>query len=427
LAAIFYLNYYLKLKTKEMKSRHKKTAKIKKIRHPKKRLVQRHLESLGRESENYRTVLPKMKIIGVGGAGGNALSRIHGVIKGIETIALNTDVQDLRFTQADRKIQIGKNITFGRGAGMNPEMGAKSAEESKDEIAAVLQGAELAFITCGLGGGTGSGAAPVVAQLCRSLNMITIAVVTMPFTFEGKERLQIAQHAWNALVSQVDALITVHNDRIFSIIESDTSLKKAFWHVDEVLREGIQAISDLIIKPGLINVDFSDLKAIVQRAGPALLGIAIAHGEGRAEAAAERAINNPLVDGSIDNAHRVLLNVTACGDLSMIEVQRVAQVITERVHPSAKIIFGANFDSNLNKGVMKVTVVACDFEGSAQPSLIEEAPSGFGRKPLGAVSQVFPQEKIESSPLLKDALGEKIKPFENLEDQPAFLRKKKKD
>ncbi|KKU10618.1 MAG: Cell division protein FtsZ, partial [Parcubacteria group bacterium GW2011_GWA1_45_7] len=298
-----------------------------------------------REPDAYRAVLPRMKIIGIGGAGGNALSRMHGVIKGIGTIALNTDAQDLRFTQADYKIQVGKNVTFGRGAGMNPEMGKKSVEESKDEVIAALQGTELAFITCGLGGGTGSGAAPVVAELCRSLNMVTIAVVTMPFTFEGKERMQIAQGAWNALVTHVDALITVHNDRVFSIIEANTSLKKAFWHVDEILREGIQAVSDLIIKPGLINVDFSDLKAIVQRAGPALLGIATAQGKDRAERAAEHAITNPLVESSIDNARRVLLNITACGDLSMIEVQRVAQVITERVHPDAKIIFGANFDS----------------------------------------------------------------------------------
>jgi cell division protein FtsZ len=378
-------------------------------------------------SETYRSALPKMKIIGIGGAGGNALNRIYGNIKGIDTIALNTDVQDLRFTRADYKIQIGKNITFGRGAGMNPEMGRKSAEESKDEIAAALQGAELAFITCGLGGGTGSGAAPVVAELCRSLNMVTIAVVTMPFTFEGKERSQIAQSAWNALVANVDALITVHNDRIFSIIDANTSLKKAFWHVDEILREGIRAVSDLIIKPGLINVDFSDLKAVVQHAGPALLGIAVASGKDRAESGAERAIANPLVDGSVDNARRVLLNITACGDLSMIEVQRVAQVITERVNPSAKIIFGASFDSSLGKGNMKVTVVACDFDSGSQPSLIEEPPqSPLLRRVNTDLLHSEDAAAAKNSPLLKDMLGEKIKPFENFEDQPAFLRKKKR-
>ena len=241
-------------------------------------------------------VIPRIKIIGIGGAGGNALNRLDGEIKNAETIAINTDAQDLKLTKARKKIQIGKELTLGRGAGMNPQLGENAALLSKDEILKTLEGAELIFITCGLGGGTGSGAAPVVAQLARSLNILTIAIVTLPFSFEGEERKNIAQNAWEKLNQSCDSLITISNDRIFNLISRDTSLKKAFWQIDEVLREGVKAIIDLIIKPGLINVDFADLKTIIQNSGPSLIGIGTSSGKERAIKAANLAISSPLLN-----------------------------------------------------------------------------------------------------------------------------------
>lgn len=374
--------------------------------------------------DKYTLSLPKIKVVGIGGAGGNALTRIFKLIKGIETIALNTDIQDLRFTQAHKKVQIGKNITQGRGAGMNPELGKRSVEESREEVAAAFHGAELVFITCGLGGGTGSGAAPVVAEICRSLNIITIAVVTLPFSFEGKERMQIAQSAWNNLVNNVDALITVSNDRVFNIIDNNTSLKKAFWHIDEILREGVQSVSDVVIKPGLINVDFADLKAIVQGAGPALLGIGVASGEDRAVRAAERATAHPLIDITIDNAKRVLFNISASTDLTMFEVQQAAKIIADRAHPEAKIIFGANFDYTLPKKTMKIAVVACGFDNAVFSPAKMSLPLEYRNEQKKTIVDRI--DKEEASPNRSDVLIEKLRSFELLEEQPAFLRKRKK-
>ena len=412
------------VKRKKNQSKKAKPRKIAiRLLSPNKTLSLPKLGTKSAKEEAYRLTLPKIKIVGIGGAGNNALSRIYKLMKGMETIALNTDSQNLKFTLSDKKIQIGKTTTHGRGAGMNPDLGKRSAEESKEEIAGFLQGAELVFITCGLGGGTGSGAAPVVAEICRSLNILTIAVVTMPFSFEGKERLQIAQTAWNNLAANVDALITVNNDRVFNVIDANTSLKKAFWQIDEILREGIQAISDLIIKPGLINVDFADLKAIVQNAGPALLGIGLAEGKDRAVKAGEKAIANPLVDITVDDAHRILINISAAGDLTMLEVQQAAKAITDKVANEAKIIFGANFDHSLPKGKLKVTVVACGFEGKTfSPNSSLNFSTSYARKE--AQEEESGQAEAMTSHL-KDVLTEKLKPFESLEDQPAFLRKKR--
>jgi cell division protein FtsZ len=381
------------------------------------------------DSRELHLSFPKMKIIGIGGAGGNALTRMSALVHGMETIALNTDAQDLKYTQAARKVQMGRKLTNGRGAGMSPEIGRQAAEESRDLITQALQGAELVFVTCGLGGGTGSGAAPAVAEMCRSLGMVTIAVVTLPFSFEGRERMRIAQAAWQGLLPNVDALITVNNDRVFTIIDANTSLKKAFWHLDEILREGIQAIADLVLKPGLINVDFADLKTTVQRSGPALLGIGMADGIDRAVKAAERAITNPLVDATIDDAHRVLFNISAANDLTMVEVQQTAKAITERVSPDAKIIFGANFDTTLGKGKIKVTVIASGFEKGKMAGGDTAYPLPFSSSadPLaGSRSEPRLEDQRDApSSSIRDALKEKMKPFESLEDQPAFLRKRK--
>ncbi|HOM68397.1 MAG TPA: cell division protein FtsZ [Candidatus Paceibacterota bacterium] len=359
-------------------------------------------------------VIPKIKIIGIGGAGGNALNRLDGAVKNAETIAINTDAQDLKSTKAHKKIQIGKELTLGRGAGMDPQLGENSALLSKDEILKALEGAELIFITCGLGGGTGSGAAPVVAQLARSLNILTIAIVTLPFSFEGEERKNIAQNAWDKLNQSCDSLITISNDRIFNLISRDTSLKKAFWQIDEVLREGVKAIIDLIIKPGLINVDFADLKTIIQNSGPSLIGIGTSAGKERAIKAANLAISSPLLNLTIENARKLLFNISSRGDLTMFEIQQAAKAITSAVSPNAKIIFGTSLDYSLTKNKLKIVVIAGDFEGR-----------NASTENLNAKLEIKFEEQKKEPTLAKDLLEERIKPFEEFEE-PTFLRKKKK-
>ena len=372
---------------------------------------------LERPAKKEESFLPKIKLIGIGGAGGNALTRMQGLLRGVETIALNTDVQDFKMCEATRKIQIGKTAAAGRGAGMNPDIGRQSAEESSEEIEKVLEGSELAFITCGLGGGTGSGAAPVVARIARSKGILCVAIVTMPFSFEGSERHHVATQAWSQLHESVDALITVSNDRVFNVIAADTSLKKAFWHIDEILREGVRAIYDVIMKPGLINVDFADVKSILQNSGSALLGMGIARGKDRAVDAAKRAIASPLLDMTIENAHRVLFHIASREDLTMSEVQQAAQTVTGSISQDARVIFGATFDHSLEKGDLKITVIASGFD-EPQKSFTGRSLPLYERKELNQ----FKQE--EESVASKDILGEKMKQFENLEE-PAFLRRKK--
>lgn len=370
---------------------------------------------------------PKIKILGVGGAGGNALSRINTVLSGLETIAFNTDIQDLKNCKASKRIQIGKETARGRGSGMDPEIGRRSAEEDREEISKSLEGAEMIFLTCGLGGGTGSGAAPVVAEIARSLGIIVVAVITLPFSFEGKERDAVARAARQKLLEKVDALVTVPNDRVFNIIDANTSLKKAFWQIDEILREGIQAIYDLVVRPGLINVDFADLKTIVKNSGEALLGMGLAEGKDRAVKAAQKAIQSPLLDTTIDHAKGVLFNISAHEDLTMIEVQQAAKTITGLISPDAKVIFGTSFDHRLPKNKIKVTVVATGFE--ANHNSHSPLPFDYAQgKPFN-----YSQEKrfggddkdIDEVSRARDILKEKIRPFESLEDQPAFFRKNK--
>ena len=380
---------------------------------------------------------PKIKIIGVGGAGGNALSRIDTILSGIETIAFNTDIQDLKTCKAAKKIQIGKEITHGRGSGMDPEIGRHSAEESREEILKALEGAEIIFLTCGLGGGTGSGAGPVIAECARSLGIIVVAVVTLPFSFEGKERDSVARQAHQKLLEKTDALVTVPNDRVFNIIDVNTSLKKAFWQIDEILREGIQAIYDLIVRPGLINVDFADLKAIIKNSGEALLGIGLSEGKDRAVKAAQKAIQSPLLETTIDNAKGVLFNVSAREDLTMIEVQQAAKTITNLISPEAKVIFGTSFDHRLPKNKIKIIVVATGFSknlDSHSPLPFDYAQGkpfyGEQGRTIGYTQEKYSamkDSKTEDDGLRgKDILKEKMKPYESLEDEPAFLRKKQK-
>lgn len=305
----------------------------------------------------------KIKVIGVGGSGSNAVSRMMKCkIQGIDLIALNTDAQDLTKTQAHKKIRIGQETTKGLGAGMNPEIGKKAAEESSEEISQAIKGSDMVFITCGLGGGTGSGASPVVAEIAKKQGILTIAVVTKPFSFEGNQRQSIADRALENLKSKVDTLLIIPNDKILSLVDKETSLLSAFWLCDEVLREAVQGISDLIVFPGIINVDFSHLKAIMKNSGPALFGIGHGRGEGRVEEAVNSAINSPLLDFSIQGAKGILFNISGGKDLSLDEINTIANIITKTVNSRAKIIFGAVNDKRLARGEIKITVIATDFE-----------------------------------------------------------------
>jgi cell division protein FtsZ len=306
--------------------------------------------------------LTKIKVVGVGGSGSNAVSRMAKCkIKGVELIAINTDAQDLKKTKADLKLRIGKKTTQGLGAGMNPEIGRKSALESRKEISEALKNSDMIFITCGLGGGTGTGAAPVVAKTAQELGALTLAVVTRPFSFEGEARARIAQNGIKKLKENVDTLISISNDKLLSTLDPNISLLNAFWVCDDTLRQAVQGISDLILLPGIINVDFADVKAIMKNAGSALFGMGRARGEKRAERAVTSAINSPLLDISLEGAKGVLFNVSGEKDISLSEIDQVAEAITQEINPEAKVIFGAVQDEKLEKGEIKVTVIVTGF------------------------------------------------------------------
>lgn len=312
----------------------------------------------------------RIKVVGIGGGGGKAVTRmVDHKINGVDFITINTDAQDLHLTKSRQKIHIGKNLTKGLGAGMNPEIGRQAAEENRDEIHEALKGADMVFLTCGLGGGTGSGASPIVAEVARDAGALTIGVVTKPFSFEGIQRQRIAEEAWHQLKDRVDALITIHNDRLLNVITKDTSLLSAFTICDDVLRQAVQGISDLIITPGIINVDFADVRAIMADAGSALMGVGFGAGEERAVAAAKAAVSSPLLDISVDGAHGVLFNVSGGSDLTMFEVNEAAKVITESIDRDAKVIFGAVHDEKLKKGEVKITVIATGFGASSNLKL----------------------------------------------------------
>jgi len=310
----------------------------------------------------------RIKVVGVGGSGCNVVARMREVgLKGVELVAVNTDAQALHQSGAEEKIHIGKNLTKGLGAGMNPEVGRQAAEENRDEIQDVLKDADMIFVTCGMGGGTGTGASPVVAEVAKESGALTVGVVTKPFSFEGMQRAMIAEEGLEQLKDRVDALVVIPNDRLLQIIDKKTSLLSAFRIVDDVLRQGVQGISDLITVPGVVNVDFADVKAIMQDAGSALMGIGRASGENRATEAARQAINSPLLEISIEGAKGVLFNVTGADDLTMLEINEAANIITESIDPNAKVIFGAVSmnDSDLKKGEIKLTVIATGFEEGA--------------------------------------------------------------
>lgn len=362
----------------------------------------------------------RIKVVGVGGGGGNAVTRmIASRIKGVDFVAVNTDAQDLHHCQAQEKIHIGKNATRGLGAGMNPEIGRQAGEENREEIESALKGADMIFITCGLGGGTGTGASPVIAEIARDAGALTVAVVTKPFTFEGAQRNKIAEDGLAQLKENVDALIVIPNDRVLQIVERNTSLIDAFSKVDDVLRQAVQGISDLITHPGIINIDFADIRAIMQNAGSALMGIGSASGEDRAVAAAKMAINSPLLELSIDGARGILFSVSGGADLGMLEVNEAARIITESVHPDAKIIFGAIHDEKLKKGEIKITVIATGFNGASPKNVPLPLKSAEADKK--ASNDDLREQKIKKV----FGGGEETKD-ESEWDIPTFIRRKMK-
>jgi cell division protein FtsZ len=309
-----------------------------------------------------------IKVVGVGGGGGNAVNRmISSGLNGVEFISINTDAQALSFSQAEKRIAIGGKVTRGLGAGGNPTIGNKAAEESRDDIASAIEGADMVFITCGMGGGSGTGAAPIVAEIARQNNALTIGVVTRPFTFEGRRRWQQAEDGINSFREKVDTLIVIPNDRLLSVVEKRTSIQEAFRVADDVLRQGVQGISDIITIPGLINVDFADIKAIMADAGSALMGIGHATGEGRAIEASRAAISSPLLEASIEGASGIIFNVTGGADLTLYEVNEAAEVIYGVASPDANIIFGAVIDDRI-QGEIQITVIATGFNNGQRPN-----------------------------------------------------------
>ena len=313
----------------------------------------------------------RLKVVGVGGSGSSALARmIEANIHGVEFIAINTDAQALHNSPATVKVHIGKSLTRGLGAGMNPEIGRQAAIDTKEEIQAALKGADMVFIAAGLGGGTGTGGAPVIADIAREMGALTVAVVTKPFLFEGNVRMKIAEEGLAMLREKIDSVIVIPNDRILSIIDRKTPAKEAFRIVDDVLRQGVQGVSDLITRNDLINSDFNDVRRIMANSGSALMGIGVASGEDRAVEAARQAINSPLLEVSIEGAKGVLLNVRGGDDLSMSEINEAASIITQHVDRDANVIFGMGYDTEneLKKGEVKVTVIATGFSAGYSPS-----------------------------------------------------------
>ncbi|MGN6253094.1 MAG: cell division protein FtsZ [Marmoricola sp.] len=332
--------------------------------------------------QNYLAVI---KVVGIGGGGVNAVNRMIEVgLRGVEFIAINTDAQALLMSDADVKLDIGRELTRGLGAGANPEVGGKAAEDHADEIEEVLKGADMVFVTAGEGGGTGTGGAPVVAKIARSLGALTIGVVTRPFAFEGRRRATSAEDGIAALREEVDTLIVIPNDKLLSISDRNVSMLDAFKQADQVLLQGVSGITDLITTPGLINLDFADVKSVMSNAGSALMGIGSARGENRAVEAAQLAVSSPLLEESIDGAQGVLLSIAGGSDLGLFEINEAAAMVADAVHDDANIIFGATIDDALGDEV-RVTVIAAGFEGG-RPKRRENAP-GLQRPQQAARTQ----------------------------------------
>lgn len=367
----------------------------------------------------------RIKVLGVGGSGKNAINHmINSKVKGVEFIAVNTDAQDLHNTLAKKKIHIGKNLTRGLGTGMNPELGKRAVEETKEEIQESIKGADMVFIAGGMGGGTCTGAAPVVAKTAKEIGALTVAVVTKPFFFEGAQRMRLAEQGLEELRKSVDAIIIIPNDRLLSTISKETTARAAFAMCDEILKQAVEGISDLITTPGVINIDFADIRSIMENAGSALMGIGTASGEKRAEEAAKNAINSPLLELSIHGAKGVLFSIAGGDDLTMFEVQDAAKIITESIDSNAKVIFGTVRDEKLKKGEVKITVIASGFpEMAGKKSLFSTDERGkIFNSPTATTKEVTPVPKVEEqkpTPIIEDT-------DDDWGAVPAFLRRAKK-
>lgn len=376
------------------------------------------VDKKGSELENFAVI----RVVGVGGSGGSAVTRmISSKLRGVDFISINTDAQALAFNEAPIKIQIGKETTRGLGAGADPEIGRKSVEENKEEVYEALKGSDMVFVTCGMGGGTGTGAAPFVADISKELGALTVGVVTKPFSFEGQRRKKIAEIGIAEMKDRVDTLITIPNDRLLQVIDKKTSLFDAFGVVDDVLRQGVQGIADLIVYHGIINVDFADVKAIMADAGSALMGIGHGTGDNRAIEAARAAIDSPLLELSIDGAKGILFNITGGPDLGMYEIDEAAKAITEAADADANIIFGAIIDEAM-QGEVKITVIATGFESDQ---------NRFQKKAY-SVPETSPKEIPNSQMLRRNEPEMMEKPKEEVMDEedelevPAFIRRKLK-
>ncbi len=389
-----------------------------------------------------------IKVVGVGGGGNAALNRMmEAQVKGVEFIAVNTDAQALHYSAAPIKLHIGQTVTRGLGAGMNPGMGQQAAEESREELHELLKGADMVFIAAGFGGGTGSGAGPTISEIAKETGALTVAVVTKPFSFEGQQRMTIAEEALAELQDKVDAAVVVPNDRLLQIIDKKTSLMDAFRVVDDVLRQGVQGISDLITHHGMVNVDFADIKAIMQNAGSALMGIGRGSGETRAVDAARAAIESPMLDVTIDGAKGIVFNITSGPDLRMYEVEEAARIITEHADPNAKVIFGAVVDPDaVEAGELKITVVATGFD---KPEPVRQPKQRYGAAPAyqgrPAYAPFAPQPQAQPEPIQPVPMeprsvftpqpryvgptGQAARPQEETEDLevPTFIRRKMRE
>lgn len=391
----------------------------------------------------------RIKVVGVGGSGGNAVNHmIASKVSGVDFIVMNTDTQDLHKSNADKKIHLGKNLTKGLGAGANPEIGRKAAEETKSEIQDVMKGADMVFITGGMGGGTGTGAAPIVARAAKEQGILTVAVVTKPFAFEGQHRLRSAEMGIKDLEKEVDAIVIIPNDRLLAISEKETTFKDAFAMCDDILRQAVEGISDLITTPGIINVDFADIKAIMSDAGSALMGIGTSVGENRAEEAALKAINSPLLEISINGARGVLFSIAGGDDLGLQEVQAAAKIITESIDKDARVIFGTTKDEKLKKGEIQITVIATGFPTSGpKKSLFTSQTQATIQKKMDEPKKEEEIQKVSRKSIITEVDMDDLMPkdkkepieivdganFDDDDDDdkddwsavPAFLRRKK--
>jgi len=381
-----------------------------------------------RRPKSTRTFI-KIKIVGIGGGGSNAITRMRRnfSVRGVEFVAINTDVQDLESCDAHKKLHIGRALTKGMGAGMNPDLGQQAAEENRSEIAEVLKDTDMVFLTAGFGGGTGTGATPIIAEVARELGILTVAVITKPFSFEGTMRAKIAEDGMSKIKDKVDTLLIIPNDRIFTIIDKNTSVLKAFEKIDDILKSAVQGVAEVISSSGLVNVDFADIRSVTAGAGMAVIGVGSAGGPDRAVKAINQAINSPLLDISIDGARNVLFGVAGGRDMKMSEINEAARIITEHIDPGAKIIFGAYYDRKLKAGTIKITLIATGFNGM----LFKREPDSLtlfaeDAEPFVEAPEIT-EESIKSGNLEGTSQENPDKDEESVEDildTPTFLRKR---